>query len=108
MPRATDLVILWLGTYRLWWLIAKDALTEPWRTRLLGYEDTGARNRWPREHKRLGEFVHCPWCLGFWIGLVAVVAYAAWPHATRWVLLPFAVSTLVGLTFAAFERTARK
>jgi hypothetical protein len=109
---AADLVLLWLGTYRVWWLVANDALTEGLRDRFIGYSlgDDGKyhRNRWPTPRKRLGEFVHCPWCLGFWIGLAVVVAYAAWPHGTRWVMLPFAISSLVGLTFAAFERVTRK
>lgn len=108
MPRAAELVILWLGAYRVWWLVAKDTLTQAWRTRLLGYEDNGSRNRWPHPHQRVGEFVHCPWCLGFWICLAIVLAYAQWPSGTLWVMLPFALSALVGLTFAAFERTARK
>lgn len=99
-----DLVVLVLGAYRLWMLVAKDAITQPLRVRLLGYDDTGARNRWPRPHKTLAEMVHCPWCLGFWISLAAVGAYSQWPHATRWILLPFAVSASVALISVCFDR----
>lgn len=100
---AFDLIVLWLGSYRIWMLLAKDAITQRWRVRLLGYEDTGQATRW-KLHKTTGEFVHCPWCLGFWISLAATLAYFQWPHATRWVLLPFAVSALVALAAVTFDR----
>lgn len=99
-----DLVILILGAYRLWMLIAKDAVTQRWRVRILGYDDTGSRNRWPHPHKRLAEMVHCPWCLGFWASLACVVAYYQWPSATRWVLLPFAVNASLALISVCFDR----
>lgn len=98
------LVILILGAYRVWMLIAKDAITQPIRTRVLGYSDDGKRNRWPKPHKTLAELVHCPWCLGFWISITASVAYYVWPHGTRWVLLPFAVSAGVALVATCFDR----
>jgi Protein of unknown function (DUF1360) len=97
-------LILVLGAYRLWMLVAKDAITAPWRTRVLGYEDTGARNRWPNPHKRLAEFVHCPWCLGFWISLACAAAYYEWPHATRLALAPFAISAALALISVCFDR----
>lgn len=104
---ALDLVILVFGAYRFWMLLAKDAITQPWRQRLLGYNDDGSRNRWRTPgsgRKTLAEFVHCPWCLGFWLSLAAVAAYHEWPHATRWILLPFAVSALVALAAVTFDR----
>lgn len=103
-----DLIIVVLGAYRLWMLIAKDTITEGLRERLLGYSmgDDGKyhRNRWPHPRKRLGEFIHCPWCLGFWASLACVAAFYEWPHATRWVLLPFAVSASVALISVCFDR----
>lgn len=99
-----DLLVLVLGAYRLWMLLAKDAITQRWRVRFLGYSDTGDRNRWPHPHRTIAEMVHCPWCLGFWISLAAVLAYAQWPHATRWILLPFAISALVALISVCFDR----
>lgn len=99
-----DLLILVLGAYRLWMLLAKDTLTQRWRVRFLGYDDTGARNRWPHPHKRIAEMVHCPWCLGFWISLGVAGAYYEWPHATRLVLAPFAISASVALISVCFDR----
>lgn len=97
-------LILALGAYRLWMLLAKDTITKPWRTRFLGYEDNGARNRWPHPHRRTAEFVHCPWCLGFWISLACVAAYYEWPHATRLALAPFALSAALALISVCFDR----
>lgn len=98
-----DLVLLVLGAYRVWMLVAKDVITQRWRVRLLGYTDTGQATRW-KLHKRTAEFVHCPWCLGFWISVVASGAYWLWPHATRYVLLPFAVSAALALVSVTFDR----
>lgn len=103
-----DLLLLTLAAYRLWMLAAHDTIAERWRERFLGYSlgDDGKyhRNRWPTPRKRLGEFLHCPWCLGFWISLAAVAGFYAWPHAIRWILLPFAVSAGLALISVCFDR----
>lgn len=99
-----DLIVLILGAYRLWMLLAKDTITQRWRVRILGYDDTGQRNRWPHPHKTLAALVHCPWCLGFWISLAAAVAYHEWPRGTWWVMLPFAISAGVALISVCFDR----
>lgn len=103
-----DVLILVLGTYRLWMLAANDILTEPLRERLLGYS-RGAdgkyhRNRWPHARKGLGEFIHCPWCLGFWLSLIVLAAYQADHDWTRIMLAPFALSAAVALCAVCFDR----
>lgn len=103
-----DLLVLVLGSYRLWMLVAKDTITEPIRQRVLGYS-LGAdgkyhRNRWPKARKKTGEFVHCPWCAGWWISLAATLAYYEWPHATRLVLAPFAISAGLAIVAVTFDR----
>lgn len=98
------LLVLILGAYRVWMLIAKDTITQRLRARLLGYDDTGKRNRWPNPHKSIAELVHCPWCAGFWISLAVAVAYHEWPRGTFWVMLPFAVSAGVALISVCFDR----
>lgn len=99
-----DLILLTLAAYRLWMLVAKDAITQRHRVRILGYSDDGSRNRWPKPRKALAEFVHCPWCLGFWLSLGAAAAFYEWPHAARWILLPFAVSAGLALISVCFDR----
>ncbi len=97
-------LVLVLGCYRVWMLVAKDTITARLRARLLGYDDTGKRNRWPHPRKKLAEMVHCPWCLGAHLSIAVSVAYYFWPRGTWWVMLPFAVSAAVALVATCFDR----
>lgn len=99
-----DLVVLVFGAYRLYMLIAKDAITAKWRHRILGYDDSGNRLRWPGHGKTFAEFIHCPWCLGFWLSLAAWVSYRVEAHWTIIILAPFAISSLVALAAVTFDR----
>lgn len=99
-----DLIIIVLAAYRLWMLIAKDSITAGWRHRILGYDDYGRRNRWPKARTKLGEFVHCPWCLGAWLSLLVYVAWRLYPDAAMWVLTPLAISAAVALISVCFDR----
>jgi hypothetical protein len=90
-------VILILASHRVTRLIGWDTITARWRSRLIGYGDDGQRNRWPANHKTIGEFVHCPWCLGFWVCLAWYLAWRQWPESTLTVAIPFALSSAVGL-----------
>lgn len=101
---AFDLLVLVLAAYRLWMLIAKDAITQRWRQRLLGYDDTGSRNRWPHPHKRLAEFVHCPWCSGAWLSALVYLSWRLFPDGVMWILTPLAISAGVALISVCFDR----
>lgn len=46
----------------------------------------------------LAHLVHCPFCMGWWISLAVYCAWLAAPRPTLYVMLPFALSALVGLT----------
>ncbi len=65
------------------------------------YTADGERDRTWFRGKVAGLLV-CPWCLGFWISLGTVAWWAEWPEA-RWVLVPWAVSAVVGM-MATWER----
>jgi hypothetical protein len=91
------LTLLILASHRVTRLIGWDTLTARWRARLTGYSDTGERNRYPHNRKTLGEFIHCPWCLGFWVSLAWYLAWQEWPQGTLDVAIPFAISSAVGL-----------
>jgi hypothetical protein len=94
---ALTFVILVLAAHRVTRLIGWDTITAKWRARLTGYSDTGERNRYPHNRKALGEFVHCPWCLGFWVCLVLYVCWRIWPDATFTFATVAALSSAVGL-----------
>lgn len=119
------LVICALAVYRLWRLVARDAITERWREQIY--------NRWPpsaeraaglmvwdakilqsvyrvrperdpngARHERpqvswIAKWVDCPWCLGAWLCALATVAVDASFGLTWPVVWFLALSTLVGL-----------
>lgn len=45
---------------------------------------------------KLGELVHCPWCMGFWVSLAACLLFWAWPVGTTFVLVPLALRVIPG------------
>lgn len=51
------------------------------------------------EYRRplLAHFLHCPFCVGFWISCAVYVAWLEIPTATLYALAPFALSGAVGL-----------
>lgn len=91
------LIVLALAGHRVARIIGWDSITQRPRQRFLGYDDDGKRNRWPRDRKRLGEFIHCPWCQGFWLSVAFYAAWREWPHGVWWVAGPLAVSSLIGV-----------
>lgn len=87
-------MLLALGSYRLWRILAADTILDKprdWLTRR-------ARQQVSRGYRQqLDIFLHCPWCLGWWISLLWWLAWLAWPHAATLVAVPFALSAIVGL-----------
>jgi hypothetical protein len=46
----------------------------------------------------LGEFIECPYCLGFWIALAFFGAWEIWPHGTLVAATPLMLSAgLIGV-----------
>lgn len=111
------LVITALGVYRLWRLVARDAITARWRetlynrwppdaTRAAGEMTWDARSRQmvyrvrPKDKPKvsaLATAVACPWCSGLWASAVATAAVNACFGLTWPVLWFGALSTAVGL-----------
>lgn len=78
-------VLMVLTVYRVYRLVGLDTITEPLRRRV-------------KPDGRLGDFLTCPWCAGFWISAAVVLVidhwYVALPLPALWVL---GVSCVVGL-----------
>jgi hypothetical protein len=89
-------VIVALGAFRLTRLVGWDTITAPLRARLLGADDAGKPTR-PRPRWGAAAFVHCAWCVGFWISVAAYAAWEFWPDATLIVMAPLAISAVVGV-----------
>ena len=104
VPDWWEYVLLVLSTYSLFHLLAEDTILDGPRRKLLRIADTWERDAVPGSEAdyegddyRLewGLFLTCPWCAGFWIG---VVVYAAWLIFGDWTLValtPFAFRPLV-------------
>lgn len=80
MPNAFEAILLALAAWRIWQLLADDTIFD--RPRRYITVRSAA----------LAEFIECPYCLGFWIALLWVIAFAIWPTETLWAALPFAVN----------------
>ncbi len=83
IPSPWEFALLALAAYRVWKLVADDAILDPLRNRIQ-FSDT----------EKL--FVNCPWCLGFWVGLFWVACWWIDGYVTLVAAVPFAVSAAVG------------
>ncbi len=97
IPGWFPFILLSLAAFRTWRLVADDDITDPLKRYV-----TALPKAWhdpdplPANYRqRLMDFIECPWCLGFWIGLAWWGAWQVWPHATTVVAVPMALSALV-------------
>lgn len=93
VPGWWALLLLALASFRSWRILGVDTVLDPLRDRLVR---DGTEYR-----QELDEFLHCPWCLGWWVSVVWWLAWLAFPHATLVVAVPFAISAGVGLVAKA-------
>lgn len=97
VPDVYVLLLLALAAFRLWRLLAWDIITRPVRERLLHRRDGGDVTDSSRYRPHVDEFVHCPWCLGAWLGIAWWIAWLVWPRATVAAAVPFAISAVLAL-----------
>lgn len=83
MPSPFEAVLLALAAWRVWHLIALDDITDRPRR----YVTQG--------REKLLDFIECPFCMGFWVALAWVGAFALWDDGTAWAALPFALNAIV-------------
>lgn len=99
IPSWYVLLLLSLAAYRSTRLVGWDVLTRGLRVRVTHrseidgtvYIGKGSYRR------RTDEFLHCPWCLGFWVALAWWGAWGLWPHPSLVVATPLALSAIIGL-----------
>lgn len=106
IPAPWQFALLALAAYRFTRLIGWDVITRPAREAVIGrYEEgSGKKARDTERGRKLGsyrrkldEFVHCPFCLGFWVSLSVWGAWSWQPHWMLVVCIPFALNAVVGL-----------
>jgi len=95
LPLWFEFVILSLASFRLWRIIGADVVFDRLRDRLT------RRDRFEEDEtlyrRAFDEWLHCAWCLGFWVAVAVFLAWLIWPVPTLWACLPFALSAVVGL-----------
>lgn len=94
-PDAWEFVLLALAAYRTTRLVGWDTILDGPRDKLT--RRATAATQYNRYRSDLDKFLHCPWCMGFWVTLLWWGAWQAWPHATLVVGTPFALNAVVGL-----------
>ena len=88
-PRAKDLALLGVGTYKLSRLLANDAVTSFVRApfvRFEGMEGVTTPKESPRGRglrRALGQLLLCPKCTGLWIASGLAAGLLTVPRATR-------------------------
>jgi uncharacterized protein DUF1360 len=82
IPDWWEATLLALAAWRVFQLIAHDDLFNPvW-------------SRFPDKVRKgkIGDFISCPYCFGFWIAIAWWAAWQAWEHGTLVVASVFALS----------------
>ena len=95
VPDWYELLLLSLAAWRIWHLLAQDTILDRprrWFLRLDSewikagdYEGDAYRLEWAK-------FLTCPYCAGFWIGLLWWLGFQADEHVALVVATPFAIS----------------
>lgn len=90
-PSWWEAVLLAGAAFRVWRLLGADTVLDRPRDWLVRADDADGYRQ------TLDEFLHCPWCLGFWVAVAWWAAWQAWPESVLACAVPFAVSAVVGL-----------
>jgi hypothetical protein len=94
------LLLLTLAAFRTWRLLAEDDILDRPRRYVtrLGPKWEKEGDPVPNEYRiRLGAFIDCCWCLGFWSALAWWGAWQVWPHGVEVAAVPLALSALIPL-----------
>ena len=106
-PDWWQFLILALAVFRVYRLIAEDTILERPRRWALRLDAN-----WKKEGDYTGEryrsewalFITCPWCLGFWLSLLAWAAYLISPKWAVGLAVPLAISAVVALVAKNLDR----
>lgn len=100
VPSPWIALILVMGCYRIWRLLAEDTVLDvprKWLVRLPRKWEEG--DPLPEEYRlKLAIFLSCPWCFGWWIVLSVWGLWLLSHHWTAVFMTPWAISAGVGIT----------
>lgn len=98
VPTWWELTLASLAVFRLWRLLAEDEILDVPRLWLLGAAGWKKGQKTPAGYRvKWADFLTCPWCAGFWLGLLAWVFWLFFPSLALVIATPFALSAAVGL-----------
>lgn len=86
-------ILLWLAAYRCFRLLCCDTILDRPREKVVRRLKANA-GKYRRE---LDVFIHCPWCLGFWLSLAWWGGFQLSPHWATVAAAPLAISTALGM-----------
>src|SRR3954452_19684399 len=103
-------LVLFIGvsfcSYRLWKLLAKDVIFDrprKWFYRRFPPNPATAQLVHAQGVHKLGMMIACPWCSGFYISGLVVLAVSQWISMQMPVLWWFATSSVDGLLAKMFD-----
>jgi len=102
-PTPFVFLLICLAAFRTTRIVGWDTVTDVWRRRLTGLGDWGGGELPPDYRRGLDSFLHCPYCLGFWISLVWFAFYEIDPTSATIVAWPLAVSAAIGIIAKQFD-----
>jgi hypothetical protein len=94
IPGWLPTVILALAVFRVYRLIAEDDIADRPREWLLDKLEE-------ERLEKLDKLITCPWCLGFWLSVLAWLAWLATPGWAVGLAFPWALSAIVALVAKA-------
>lgn len=100
IPEPWQALILTMAAFRVWRLLAADAILDKpreWLTRRAKHEAVQHR-------KEVDIFLHCPWCLGWWITCAWWGAWLLWEDWVVFAGVPFAMNAVVALVAVNLDR----
>jgi hypothetical protein len=95
-PRATDVALAGVATYKISRLLAKDRVTSVLRAPFTRYEGESGPSEVSESPRgrglqlAIGELVVCPYCVGQWVAGAMALSQVAAPRTTRFVAGTFA------------------
>lgn len=78
IPSWWPALLLGIASWRTFHLLAFDDILNPLRNRLVGLPANATTRK--GGVVKLMDFIECPYCLGFWVGLAWWGAWSIWPH----------------------------
>lgn len=99
IPGWYELLLITGASYRVWRLLSQDIILDRPRRWVLRLGDWQEGDPSPPAYRHtLGDFLECPACAGFWIGVITWGFWQIWPHATLVICALFTINTLVIVT----------